>query len=226
MKEAILYPRIIAGRPMKTITVASAKGGSGKSTLVSALAVRASIDTVKVAMLDLNFDQASLAHWWHVRGSPMWPRLMSEIENIPRDVRKLASEGYDWLFIDTPPADQDLIEQAVAIADAVLIPVRAGFFDVIAVQSVIDMCKEHNRPFAFVLSAVDQRFTILAKQTIAALSSLGPMLQTNVSYRQPYIQALVIGRTGPELEKKGELRREIDALWDEVKQLVEKGRAK
>jgi chromosome partitioning protein len=209
---------------MKTITIASAKGGSGKSTLVSTLAVRASHDTTQVAMMDLNLDQGSLTHWWHVRGSPMWPRLVFEVENIPRDVRKLTTGSCDWLFIDTPPTDMDLIEQAVAVADAVLIPVRSGFFDVIAVQSVIEMCKEHNRPFAFVLYAVDKRFTVLTKQTIAALSNLGPLLQTHVSYRQPYIQALVIGRSGPELEK--ELRPEIDALWSEVKQFVEKGRAK
>jgi Mrp family chromosome partitioning ATPase len=48
------------GDAMKTITVASAKGGSGKSTITSALAVRACRETLKVAMMDLNFDQGSL----------------------------------------------------------------------------------------------------------------------------------------------------------------------
>lgn len=218
-KEAILY-KIILGRGMKTITIASAKGGSGKSTVVSALAVSASQDTVAVAMIDLNLDQASLTHWWHVRGSPMWPRLIPNVEDIPRDVQTLARAGFDWLFIDTPPADMDLIEQAISVSDAVLIPVKPGFFDVIAVQAVIDMCKEHRKRFAFVLSAVDNRFTVTTRQAVTMLSSLGPVLQTHVSHRQPYIQALVIGRTGPELEKK--LRPEIDALWNEVKQLVEK----
>jgi chromosome partitioning protein len=208
---------------MKTIVVASAKGGSGKSTIVSALAVRASHETVGVAMIDLNFDQASLTHWWHVRGSPMWPRLISKVENIPRDVQAIAKEGFEWLFIDTSPTDMDLIEQAIAVSDAVLIPVRTGFFDIIAVQAVLDMCRDQRKPFAFVLSAVDGRFKKSTTQAIVALKRLGPLLQTPVSHRQPYLQALVIGRTGPELEK--ELRPEIDALWSEVKQLVEKGRA-
>ena len=213
---------------MKTITVASAKGGSGKSTIVSALAVRACQETLGVALMDLNFDQGSLTHWWHTRGSPMAPRLALEIENIPRDARKLAQSGIDWLFIDTPPADQDLIEQAVAVADVVLVPVRSGFFDVLAVQSVIEMCREHRKPFAFVLSVVDGRFKTLTAQALAVLEGLGPVLKTHVSYRQPYVTALTIGRTGPEIERGSErqLRSEIDALWSEVKQLVEKGRSK
>src|SRR5512135_2875871 len=98
---------------MKTIIVASAKGGSGKSTIVSALAVRACQETLAVSMMDLNFDQGSLTHWWHVRGSPMAPRLVLEVENIPRDVAAVAKSGCDWLFVDTPPYDVDLIEQAV-----------------------------------------------------------------------------------------------------------------
>lgn len=206
---------------MKTVTIASAKGGSGKSTITSALAVRASQETLQVAMMDLNFDQGSLTQWWIVRGQPMAPRLASNVENIPRDVKTLATE-FDWLFIDTPPADMDLIEQAIAVADAVVVPVRSGFFDVIAVQSVIEMCRDHHRPFAFALNAVDGRYKTLTKQTVAALGDLGPMFATHMSYRSQYIQALVIGKTGPEIEK--ELRPEIDKLWSEVKQLAETGR--
>ena len=53
-------------------------------------------------MMDLNFDQGSLSRWWEVRGEPDAPKLIDDIENIPRDVKKLAA-AYDWLFIDTPP---------------------------------------------------------------------------------------------------------------------------
>jgi MinD-like ATPase involved in chromosome partitioning or flagellar assembly len=45
---------------MKVITVASPKGGSGKTTLASVLAVRASMESARVAMFDLNADQGNL----------------------------------------------------------------------------------------------------------------------------------------------------------------------
>ena len=146
---------------MKTITVASTKGGSGKSTIISALAVRAAQETPKIAMMDLNFDQGSLTQWWQLRGKPQTPFLAQNVENIPGDIRVIAAMEYEWLFIDSPPTGMDLIEQAVAVADAVIVPVRPGFFDVIAVQTVIWMCRKHRKPFAFVLSAVDGRYKVL-----------------------------------------------------------------
>jgi chromosome partitioning protein len=208
---------------MKTIAVASAKGGSGKSSLTAALAVRACQDTPKVAMMDLDAGQASLRQWWTVRGSPDVPGLAVNVSNVPRDVKTLAT-GYEWLFIDTPPAEMDLIEQAIAVADAVLVPVRCGFFDVLAVQTVCEMCRGHRKPFAFVMAAVDVRFKSLRTQTFAALADFGPVLKTHVSYRQPWIAALVIGKTGPEIEK--DLRPELDSLWVEVKALATEGGVK
>ncbi len=166
--------------------------------------------------MDLNFDQGSLSRWWEVRGEPDAPKLIDDIENIPRDVKALAA-AYDWLFIDTPPVEMDLIEQAIAVADAVVIPVRSGFFDVIAVQSVIEMCTERRKPFATLLNAVDGQHKVVNKQAIIALEALGPTFSTQIGCRQPYIQALVIGKTGPELDKK--LRPEIDSLWSEVRRL-------
>ena len=212
---------MMRGKSVKTITIASAKGGSGKSTITSTLAVRACQDTKQVAMMDLNFDQGSLSHWWHLRGEPASPGLAVNVEDIPRDVRTLA-RGYDWLFIDTPPLDMDIIEQAVAVADAVVVPVRPGLFDVLTVQSVLEMARQHRKPFAFLLNAVDSRFKKVTEQTTAAIEELGPIFPTKVSCRQPYIQALVIGKTGPEFER--DLRPEIDSLWSEVKRLAETGR--
>lgn len=206
---------------MRTITVASAKGGSGKSTLTSALAVRACQDTKQVAMMDLNFDQASLTQWWVMRGQPATPFLALNVENIPRAVKALAG-AYDWLFIDTPPADMDIIEQAIAVADAVVIPVRPGVFDVLAARPVIEMCRERRKPFAFTLNAVEGRFKTVTKQTIAALVELGPISATQISCKQSYILALVAGKTGQEVEKA--IRPEIEALWGEVKHLAEQGR--
>jgi chromosome partitioning protein len=208
---------------MRTITVASAKGGAGKTTLTSALAVRASQDAA-TSIMDLNFDQGSLTQWFDTRHerSPNrpGPRLVS-VEKIHRDVRKLTTAGgCDFLFIDTPPLDMNVIEEAVAVADAVVIPVRPGLLDILAVQPVIEMAKERRKPFAFVLNAVDARtgFKTLTRQTAIALEVLGPTLKTPMSYRLQYISALLIGWTGPEIEKS--LRPEIDALWNEVKLLA------
>jgi chromosome partitioning protein len=202
---------------MKVIAVASPKGGSGKTTLASALAVHAAMESTRVAMFDLNSDQGNLTQWWVLRGEPMNPRLI-EVEHITRDVEVLRASRFEWLIIDTPPLELDVIENAVLKSDCVLIPVRASIFDIGSITPVVEMCRERHKPYAFVLSAVDSRFKKLTERSMAALISEGPICATRISYRQPYISALTGGKAGHEVEE--ELRPEIDSLWGEVKRLA------
>jgi chromosome partitioning protein len=202
---------------MKTVVVAAPKGGAGKTTITSILAARAARDG-KVAMFDLNADQGNLGHWWTARGEPENPRLIVDIKKIPQDVKALEAGGYDWLIVDTPPLDMDVIEQAVVVANAVVLPVRCSMFDVAVIDAVLEMCKRHRTPCAFVLSAVDSRMSKLTDQTLRALASEGTVLASRISYRQPYIQALSIGKSGAEIDKG--LEPEVDALWAELKLLA------
>ena len=202
---------------MQVIAIASPKGGSGKTTLASALAVRAAMESPRVAMFDLNCDQGNLTQWWVLRGEPMNPRLV-EVEHITRDVEVLRASRFEWLIIDTPPLELDIIENAVLKADVVLVPVRASIFDIGSITPVVEMCRERHKPYAFVLSAVDSRFKKLTERAMAALISEGPIFATRISYRQPYISALTGGMTGHEVEE--ELRPEIDSLWGEVKRMA------
>ena len=202
---------------MHVITIASPKGGSGKTTLASALAVRAAVESKRVAMFDLNSDQGNLTQWWVLRGEPMNPRLV-EVEHITRDVEVLRASRFEWLIIDTPPLELDIIENAVLKADAILIPVRACIFDIGSITPMVEMARERHKPYAFVLSAVDSRFKKLTERAMAALVSEGPICATRISYRQPYISALTGGMAGHEVEE--DLRPEINSLWGEVKRLA------
>jgi chromosome partitioning protein len=203
---------------MKVVTVASAKGGSAKTTAVTALAARAALESARVVMFDLNADQANLTQWWILRGEPPNPKLVVEVENISRDVEVLKNEKFEWLIIDCPPLALDVIENAVLVADAVVIPVRTSIFDVGAITPVIEMCRERRKPFAFLLSAVDNKMPRLTERARAALVSEGPVFNARLSYRQDYISALTAGKAGFEVQK--DLRAEVDQLWGEVKKLA------
>jgi chromosome partitioning protein len=212
---------------MKTLTIASAKGGSGKSTLASALAVRACQDSLKVVMLDQNFDQASLTDWWGLRRRPPGPKPLPHLETamigapLAARLAELAP-AFDWAIIDTPPMDMAAIEEAIALAAAVLVPVRCGFFDMVAAQAVSEMCRAHERPSGFVVNCADLRHkTVLAQTTRAIDEALGPRLRTQIKYRQSWIAALATGRTGAEIDS--DARAEIDALWVEIRELAKKG---
>jgi cellulose biosynthesis protein BcsQ len=180
-------------------------------------------------MFDLNSDQGNLTQWWITRGEPTNPRLL-EVEKIGRDVDALRTANkFDWLIIDTPPLELDIIETAIVKADAVVVPVRPSMMDIGAVDAVVEMCKERNKPFSFLLAAVDSRMSKLTQKAKVELLKDGPIFSAVISYRAPYISAMAAGRVGFEVDK--DLRDEADALWEEVKRLTEarqpavKGRA-
>ena len=203
---------------MKVISICSPKGGATKTTLTALLAVRAAKDSKRVAMFDLNVDQGNLTQWWSVRGREPNPGLYIDVEDIAADATSLARQGADWLFIDTPPLDMDVIETAVALADLVLVPVRCSMLDVGSIGPVVEMCRARRKPFRFVLSAVDAKHKGIVATTADLLAQMGPILDVRVSYRVGYINAMTVGKTGPEEDKA--LAGEIDALWSEVKALA------
>ena len=126
------------------------KGGVGKTTICSALAVRAAEESQRVALLDLD-PQESLASWWTRRGKTKNPKLF-EVDATTEAIELLLSEGWEWVFIDTGPAKIELIEPGIAVADLVLIPIRPSAFDIEQAAITVELCETHGKPHAFVLN--------------------------------------------------------------------------
>jgi chromosome partitioning protein len=205
-------------KPMKVVALAATKGGVGKTTLASALAVRASQESGRVALIDGDA-QASLAAWYELRGEPDNPKLF-DMDISAEGIGLLMAQGWEWAFIDTPPAIIDLIEVAILNATFVLIPTRASPVDIEAVGEVVDLCKTHRKPFAFVLNAVSPQWANLADGSEAYLRGHGPVLKERVGLRKGYVTAMTSGKSGAEVDKTA--REEIDALWSAVRRAIAK----
>lgn len=206
---------------VRIIALAATKGGVGKTTLTAALAVRAAADRKRVALIDADAQQ-SLSFWHELRGSPDNPRWF-DLPCTAEAVGLIAAEGFDWVFVDTPPALMDQIAEAVHIADFVLIPVRPSAIDIDAVQAMVEICQEQGKPFAFVLNQVEPGWK-LTTTTAEVLSDFGSVLSAQVAYRKPYISAMTGGKTGPETGGIAgkTCAEEIDALWAALKRAASK----
>ena len=96
--------------------------------------------------------QGSLALWHRVRGSRDLP-LHVGTKHLAATLAKARRAGAEWVLIDTPPNAEAPVAEAIWHADLVVIPMRAGLFDVDAVQATIKMCRELKKPYAVVINA-------------------------------------------------------------------------
>jgi len=96
---------------MNVITLASRKGGAGKSTLTAHLAAFAHSAGHRCLVIDAD-PQGSLTLWHSLRCGGE-PALQSAARGIDRAVAFAAIEGYDWVFIDTAPTMWLVVQEAI-----------------------------------------------------------------------------------------------------------------
>ncbi len=202
----------------KVITIASGKGGSGKTTLTVSLAVRASKEAKRVAIIDLNSDQGNLSQWYLIRGEPENPLLFDDFGDLDTLLSTLRRQKYDWILIDCPPGGLDLTESAIMASNAVLVPVKASAFDAWAAESITEVCRRRKIPFAFVLTALDSKMRTLNAHAVKNLSAEGQVFKSSMTYKASQINAVVAGRAGFESDK--DLKPEVDAIFAELKTLA------
>jgi cellulose biosynthesis protein BcsQ len=146
---------------------------------------------------------------------------MEDRGKLTEDVAVLAEGGFDYCFIDTAPGDIDNIEFAILVATAVIIPIRASFVDISAIDAIVDLCKRRRKPYAFVLNAFDKRaaFKAVNTEATAMLLGRGKLLATRIPYEVGFMAGQSRGRTGPE-QDPSKLREPIDGLWAEILALI------
>lgn len=209
---------------LNIVCLAATKGGVGKTTLATALAVRAARDGHSVLLVDAD-EQLSMTRWTELRKDRASPTL-AQVDATPEGIRLLASSGAAWVFIDTPPAILDIIEGAISASDVVLIPARASAVDVLAMDDVAYLCERQRKQFAFVMNAVVPQWGRLTDSAAEYLANIGPVFKTRIGMRKPFVAAMTLGKSGPEIDKAGPASKEIDALWTELQAFVKKANRK
>ena len=207
---------------MRTVSLVSLKGGVGKSTLAAALSVRAARESKRVAMVDLD-PQGSLAAWWKRRGKAENPVIMRGVDTASEAIERAQMTGWDWVFIDCPPAFIPTIEDAIEHADLALIPLRPGALDLLGSEEAVAAAQEAGTPFLCVLNDVDPRWrgATAAREYLEAAGI--PVAKTVVAHRSAFFTAMATGKTGPEVDRNGKASEEIDALFSEIRAALKRG---
>ena len=114
------------------VTLWNYKGGVGKSTISLVLAQIAAQQSLRVLAVDLD-EQQNLAHTLKLSAN-LFPTLQVR-SSLAQD---FADEDFDFFVIDTHPAKEDTIINAMQFADIILIPVLGDYFSIINLRSAFD----------------------------------------------------------------------------------------
>jgi chromosome partitioning protein len=200
---------------VRIVVLASAKGGSSKTTLTAHLGVAAELASAgPVVLIDLD-PQGSLAAWWNAREAETPAMSPVSLSELPDRLTALAKAGYALAVLDTPPAMTEAIRAVVDRADLVVIPVKPSPHDLRSVGATVAIVREAKRPFAFVVTQAKPNAG-LTVQAVAALSEHGRVAPTLMHDRVSYASSMTDGRTVLETDPRGPAAAEMKALWQFV----------
>src|SRR5438105_14194284 len=114
---------------MRTIAFVTQKGGSGKTTLASCLAVAALEGGERVFVIDMD-PQKSLVHWSKARGGNDVPVEAVSAAKLPETLTALAKNKITLTIIDTAGSESPATIAAMKAADLCIIPARPNVFDI------------------------------------------------------------------------------------------------
>ena len=197
---------------MKTLTLATMKGGSGKSSLAVSIAGAAQQAGESVVVLDLDA-QGTAATWGRRR----------EAEDImvqavqPADIRSaltaLRKNGTTLAVVDTPGISSPGVAVAIQNSSFVLVPVRPSIVDIDAAGATVAQLRLLKAKFGLVLNAINSATpgrSIDAGEALVALGFLAPIAIGN---RVDFLDATMNGQGVTELNPHGKAADEVRQLW-------------
>lgn len=225
----------------KVVTLATQKGGSGKSTLCASLAVAAAEAGEGVVIVDLD-PQKSLRRWYDRRtiSSPaarvVYRAVVDHGQAVGQHGEERRGEGalspeemgnrladlmarihthepITTVIVDTPGHMSEVADIGMLVADLVLLPVRPGIMDYDPAEETARELAAAGKPYGFILNQVRANRPALVEEAVVELSPHGPIWPDIIGLRADFEDAVVEGLGATEFRPKGQAAEETRRLW-------------
>jgi chromosome partitioning protein len=199
------------------------KGGSGKSTIASCLAVHWHLTGRVPTIIDAD-PQRSIARLAARERKLGGVQVVEDATtNAWKTAQNLAATGRP-IIIDTPGFRSQATLACIAAADFLLVPVKASPLDIDrmldTLNSLIDGAGAQRPDFRCVLTQTT-RDSVIAKHVRAELIEAGfPVLSNEMTNRVAYPEAALWGATPSLISWNGLAAREIAAIANEVDGII------
>jgi chromosome partitioning protein len=201
---------------MWTIAFVSQKGGSGKSTIASSLAVAAYEAKEEVCVVDMD-PQGSLTRWAKIRAAGDIDVISSGAARLPALLASLERRGVTLAILDTPGAEGAASSAAMRVADLNIVPSRPSMFDMWASARTRAALEEIGAKFVFLLNQCPPAQQAARVQDgVEALEEMGGLISPLVLARVDYQEAVRHGWGVTELNPYGAAAQEMRGLWQSI----------
>jgi chromosome partitioning protein len=203
------------------ITIAQRKGGAGKTTLATQLAVVWAKCGARVAALDID-PQGSFSAWVELRRARLGAKAIGfDFAALPgwRAAQWVDDRvgGADLVLIDAPPHAETEARIAVRAARLVVVPVQPSPLDLWATAETLNMARDERRRSFVVLNRVPPR-SRLTDDIAADLADTGaPIAATRIGNRVALAQAMALGLGVIESARATLAAAEVSALAKEIR---------
>ncbi|HWA61137.1 MAG TPA: AAA family ATPase [Caulobacteraceae bacterium] len=209
---------------MRTIAVIARKGGSGKTTVATQLALAAHLRGLKTLLADTD-PQRSASDVLKARREPgperadtTGPKLFALQVNAVR-------AGTDAMVIDTAAGQEEDLAHAIVLSDLSLLVLRPTFLDLAAAVHTVDIIRRLRKPAMIVVNqAPPTREGVEIPSVKRALQALRIMrltvAPTILRSRSIYQSALEQGRSVEEVGTDPAAAREVAEFWSFIERFA------
>jgi chromosome partitioning protein len=204
---------------LRTIAVVALKGGSGKTTVATHLALAAHLRGVDTLVVDTDPQRSTTEVLAAREGSG--PDCI-ESTGAKLLSAKIAAQGLkkQLLIIDTAAGALEDASEAVVLADLAVMVVRPTLLDLSALARTMTLVRRLQKPSVVVVNQAQAarggEESPLVKRALKALDFMrAPVAPVIVRARSVYQLSLETGRSAEEMSDPAAAR-EIAALWDFV----------
>lgn len=128
---------------MKTVLVASSKGGVGKTTIATHLAAHAALDGQRTVLVDADPQHSSTR--WAERRADLDSAVLP-VDGTRRNWAKHVPDDAQRIIVDAPAgATADSLEDFLEIADGLVVPVLPSTLDIDATVGFLNGIAKHPR---------------------------------------------------------------------------------
>jgi len=217
-----------ASSKARWLLVASAKGGTGKTTTVLNLAAFAVNERLRVALVDLD-TQETLAIWHGLRPAdmPAMHLVKAPLRHVERAIADIetaeaANGGFDLVILDTPPGVDQWPSQMKLLlmrCDYVLVPTMLGYGDLRSVAEWMQFLRREKANAAFLLNATNRQ-TKSFVSVRNALIKAGQICPIDIRRLEDIQTATGTGCGVCEIKGAKGIE-DLQGLWDHVRHALE-----